>query len=479
VATPAVGVEPAPLAYGHRAKVYSLGAAALCVGGTLLTIVVGVVLKAVLIDRAAWSLPSASVAMLLAAAALLVTSGFLAGWSARKLCVLEVLTAALVAGALAHAPYAPVVFSHQPWPLGVEIQVYETWAIVGTLGVGLLLFLGSSLGFMLAGGGELDLSFRYELFVALTFLRLLGKDRSRTAGVAGIVVLAVVLGWPVLLFLSLFNKGRRPSPSMLVTGIATYAVATGVIALTVVLSVMSGFELDLKKKILGTNAHAVVLKYGNDFREYQDVRKEVLAVPGVIGATPFTLNEVMVSSESNLSGVVLKGIDPQTVNSVTEIGKNVEEGDLSWLDSPAKIPLVPPDQGGTLGQMTEKLNKLLEEEDELDAKNGNPHKPRPKIEPEKPAPVKAAPPKPAVPAGPPLPGIVIGRELAHSLRVFVGDTVHVVSPLSNELGPTGPIPRAGPSGWRRSSSRACTSTIRSSPTSRCPRRRSTSRWTAR
>ena len=45
-------------------------------------------------------------------------------------------------------------------------------------------------------------------------------------------------------------------------------------ALTVVLSVMSGFELDLKHKILGTNAHAVVLKYGNDFREYPEVAQE-------------------------------------------------------------------------------------------------------------------------------------------------------------------------------------------------------------
>src|SRR5581483_11925423 len=102
-------------------------------------------------------------------------------------------------------------------------------------GVGLCAFLGTSLGFMLAGGGVLDLGFRYELFVALTFLRLRGSIRT-----------------------------GRLSPSAVVTGIAILAVVIGMMALTVVLSVMSGFEQDLKRKILGTNAHAVVMKYGND-----------------------------------------------------------------------------------------------------------------------------------------------------------------------------------------------------------------------
>jgi lipoprotein-releasing system permease protein len=404
------------VAYGRRAKVFSPAGAALCVGGALLSAAAALLLKMALLDKAAWSFQSVSLAVLSAAAVLLLVSGFLAGWSARKLCVLEVLMATLVAGALAHAPWAPVVFEHQPWPLGVEPQTYETWAVVGTLGVWLLLFLGSTMGFMLAGSGQLDFGLRYELFVALTFLRLRGKG----------------------------SGGRRFSPSAVVTGIAILAVIIGVMALTIVLSVMSGFELDLKKKILGTNAHAVVLKYGNDFREYPNVRKDVLAVPGVIGATPFTLNEVMVSSESNLSGVVLKGIDAKTVNSVTDIGRNVEEGNLEWLDDPAKIPLPPTDDGGGLGQMTDRLNKLLDEEDELDRKNGITPKPREKLPPKPQPPQEKVAPKSAVPSGPPLPGIVVGRELAHSLRVFVGDTVHVVSPLSNELGPTGPIPKSRP-----------------------------------
>ena len=82
--------------------------------------------------------------------------------------------------------------------------------------------------------------------------------------------------------------------TLLMTLISIGGVAIGVWTLTVVLSVMSGFENDLKSKILGTNAHGIVMKYGqDDFFEWQEVREQVLKVPGVVGATPFVYAEVM------------------------------------------------------------------------------------------------------------------------------------------------------------------------------------------
>jgi len=407
-ATGAESLRPEPLPAPRRrgARFFSPGGASLCVGGVLLAALAAGSLGATLFDQGA-SVSGTSVPALLAGGAILLVAGFFAGWAARKLCVLEVGIASTLAFALSQLPWIFVVWLQKPWALSIEPQTYETWAVVATILVGLFLFLGTSLGFMLAGSGKLDLGFRYEMFVALTFLRLRGKGRG----------------------------GRRFSPSAVVTVIAILAVVIGAMSLTVVLSVMSGFELDLKRKILGTNAHAIVQKYGNDFTDYPDVRQKVLSVKGVTGATPFTLNEVMISSESNLSGVVLKGIDAKTSGTVTDVGKDVEDGKLDWLDDPAKIPI---DQDeGDLGKMTDRLNKLLDEEDQLAGRKGaDKHAPLPP--PPKPAP------KPAAPPGPPLPGIVIGRELAHSLRVFVGDTVHVVSPLSNELGPTGPIPKSRP-----------------------------------
>ena len=53
--------------------------------------------------------------------------------------------------------------------------------------------------------------------------------------------------------------------------------------------------------------------------------------------TPYLSNEVMISSQSNLSGVILKGIDPATISVVTELGKNVEQGSLDNLLHPEKV----------------------------------------------------------------------------------------------------------------------------------------------
>src|SRR5207302_4682805 len=57
-------------------------------------------------------------------------------------------------------------------------------------------------------------------------------------------------------------KAKEQSPTAMMTALSVGGVGVGVMALIVVLSVMSGFEVDLQSKILGTNAHAVVLKYG-------------------------------------------------------------------------------------------------------------------------------------------------------------------------------------------------------------------------
>jgi lipoprotein-releasing system permease protein len=201
----------------------------------------------------------------------------------------------------------------------------------------------------------------------------------------------------------LFRRGRMPA-TLLMTLISIGGVAIGVWALTVVLSVMSGFEADLKHKILGHNAHGMVLTYGQDaFTEWRSAREKVLGVKGVRGATPFLYNEVMLSAGQNLTGAILKGIDLDTVGTVTDLPKNVEDnkdGKLEWLREPEKIPTP---------------RSLRDEE------------------------LSTAAPRPSRV----LPGIVVGRELARSLRVFVGDQVNVVSPFG-DLGPAGPQPKSRP-----------------------------------
>ena len=125
---------------------------------------------------------------------------------------------------------------------------------------------------------------------------------------------------------------RKQTFISIITFISIAGVTLGVMALIVVLAVMSGFEKTLKEKILGTQAHLVLLKANQEGMDhYEEVAKKVEGVKGVISAAPFIFNQVMLSSESNVSGVVVKGIDPDRVGKVTELAHNMKAGRLQDL----------------------------------------------------------------------------------------------------------------------------------------------------
>jgi lipoprotein-releasing system permease protein len=135
---------------------------------------------------------------------------------------------------------------------------------------------------------------------------------------------------------------RKQTFISIITIISIVGVAVGVMALIVVLAVMSGFEKTLKEKILGTQAHLVVLKASQQGMDhYEEVLKQVQEVRGVVSAAPFIVNQVMLSSESNVTGGVIKGIDPDRVGKVTELAHNMKAGRLQDLkggsDSPGII----------------------------------------------------------------------------------------------------------------------------------------------
>jgi lipoprotein-releasing system permease protein len=182
---------------------------------------------------------------------------------------------------------------------------------------------------------------------------------------------------PFELFIGLrYLKAKRKSTFIsLITLISVAGVALGVMALIIVLAVMTGFEEDLKEKILGTNAHIVILNTLGPMEEYQGLLKKVQGIDGVVAATPFIYNQVMLSSGRNVSGVVLRGIDVATDIKVTNLHKSMVEGSLESLD-----------------------------------KNDT------------------------------QPGLVIGKELAKNLGLFMGDSVDVISPMGN-ITPMGMMPK--------------------------------------
>lgn len=232
--------------------------------------------------------------------------------------------------------------------------------------------------------------------------------------------------------------------------ISTISVFLGTGVLITALSVMSGFEQDLKGKILGTHAHMIITAPDRSFTDYREALAIVGKDPGVVAATPYLSGEVMLTSQSNIAGVVIKGIDPQTIGRVTDLVKNTDQGSLDNLLYPERVRT--PQE---LAAQARKLPPAAHSRDDggvhpLDggSRDGS-AEPAPPAGTHALSPPAKEEPKELAPAGTAarpkrvLPGVVIGRELAKNLRVYVGDEVNVISPLG-DVGPTGPIPKSRP-----------------------------------
>ena len=117
------------------------------------------------------------------------------------------------------------------------------------------------------------------------------------------------------------------------TWISIGGVALGVMALIVVIAVMSGFGKDLRDKILGTNSHIVVTNINRVGMEgYESVIKKIKTVTGVEAASPFIMNQVMLTYGDRVSGIIVRGVDPVRETEVSDLGKYLRFGDLKQLD---------------------------------------------------------------------------------------------------------------------------------------------------
>jgi lipoprotein-releasing system permease protein len=221
-------------------------------------------------------------------------------------------------------------------------------------------------------------------------------------------------------------RAKKSGFLTLISMLSIFAVALASFSLSAAISVMGGFSADLKRKILGNNAHIVVDTTSQaPWGDYEETLDRVRKVPGVVAATPIVQGEVMASSASNLAGVIVHGVDPATIGTVIDLRKNIEapvkvDDKLGYLESPELLRHIPADEVIGIGPGGEEYTKgpdLPPLGDDLD-------------------PAVAA-----IIAAPPLrPGLVVGRELAKTLHVYVGDEVTLVSPLG-DLGPMGVMPK--------------------------------------
>lgn len=120
------------------------------------------------------------------------------------------------------------------------------------------------------------------------------------------------------------------------TFVSISGVSLGVMALIVVISVISGFHEDLQKKILGAQAHAVVLSYSGSIQRYEPIVDKLAKNQEIIGYSPFVMGQVLVSTDKRSHGVYLRGIIPKYDQNTTEIFKHIKYKyenytDLSWI----------------------------------------------------------------------------------------------------------------------------------------------------
>ncbi|WP_272701340.1 lipoprotein-releasing ABC transporter permease subunit [Desulfovibrio sp. Fe33] len=131
---------------------------------------------------------------------------------------------------------------------------------------------------------------------------------------------------------------RKQSFISVISLFAVCGVAIGVGALIVVIGVMNGFSTDLRDKILGVNAHILITSLRGGIGEYRELADEAKKVPGVTGVTPFVYSEVMLSTRTGVKGVVLRGIDPSTSDSVLSLSKDMVSGDVNRLEDNGDFP---------------------------------------------------------------------------------------------------------------------------------------------
>ncbi|MFP4465670.1 MAG: ABC transporter permease [Candidatus Goldiibacteriota bacterium] len=118
----------------------------------------------------------------------------------------------------------------------------------------------------------------------------------------------------------------------LISFLSITGIALGVWALIVVISVMNGFHEDIRDKIVGTNAHVVVSPYIRDgIRDY-DVRvKEIMKLEHVTAAAPYFMGQVMLKSGERVEGVLLWGVEPESISTVNNLSENIIKGDLRFV----------------------------------------------------------------------------------------------------------------------------------------------------
>jgi lipoprotein-releasing system permease protein len=191
--------------------------------------------------------------------------------------------------------------------------------------------------------------------------------------------------YEVLIGLRYLRAKRREAFVSLITLISVLGVMLGVMTLTVVLAVMTGFEEDLRDRILGMNPHIVVLGQGGNIQGHETVARRIRRMDRVVAASPFAYGQGMITANGRVTGVVVRGVHPLWGEQIVQMKRFMKEGSLGALHDTSM------------------------------AKGGNSESSS-------------------------LTGIMLGQSLARQMGVFKGDVVQMMSPPTHPTA-LGVLPR--------------------------------------
>ncbi len=137
-----------------------------------------------------------------------------------------------------------------------------------------------------------------------------------------------------------YLKPKNNSFISLLSFISIMGITIGVMALIVVISVMSGFDHALEKKVIGIESQIIVLNYNGFINNHKKAVKKIYSVKGVKNVSPFIYTDVMISSASTSTGSVLRGIDVKTEEKVSDLKKFIVKGNLTGLNNINKNEIV-------------------------------------------------------------------------------------------------------------------------------------------
>ena len=124
---------------------------------------------------------------------------------------------------------------------------------------------------------------------------------------------------------------RRNHFISFISFISTMGITLGVIVLITVLSVMNGFHKEVRERILGMASHADIQALSGGLKDWQQALEKALRHPRVIGAAPYVESQTMLVHGRQVSGAVVRGIDPALEPAVVDVGEHMQQGSLKDL----------------------------------------------------------------------------------------------------------------------------------------------------